>query len=116
MVTRLSLQRGGDLTTSKMAGVVGADILKQFNLTFDYKQRRIIFEKNRNYGASDTFDRAGMWLGQDGKSFAVIDVIKGGPAAEAGIKVGDHILTIDGKKRRAVGFVGDSLEGQNRSA
>lgn len=97
VVTRLPLQRGGDLTTSKMAGLVGADVLKQFDLIFDYGRKRIIFEKNRNYGAPDTFDRAGMWLGLDGKSFAVVDVIKGGPAAEAGVEVGDHILAVDGR-------------------
>ena len=45
VVTRLPLQKSGDLTTSKMAGVVGADVLKQFNIIFDYSRRRIIFEK-----------------------------------------------------------------------
>lgn len=96
VVTRLPLQRGGDLTTSRMAGMVDADVLKQFNLTFDYQRRRIILEKNRNYGTPDMFDRAGMWLGLEGKSFVVLDVVKGGPTVEAGVKVGDTILVIGG--------------------
>ena len=38
-----------------------------------------------------------MWFGYEGDHFEVIDVIAGGPAAEAGIKVGDQILEIDGQ-------------------
>ncbi len=97
VVTRLPLQKSGALTTSKMAGVVGADVLKQFNITFDDSRREVIFEKNRHFGAADTFDRAGMWIGQTGKIFEVLDVIAGSPAAEAGLKVGDKILAIDGQ-------------------
>lgn len=97
VVTRLPLQKSGDLTTSKMSGIVGADVLKQFNIIFDYSRRRIIFEKNRNYGAPDTFDRAGMWMGQIGKNFEVLDVIAGSPAAEAGLRVGDKIVAVDGQ-------------------
>jgi C-terminal processing protease CtpA/Prc len=96
-----------------MAGVVGADVLKQFDLTFDHTHRRIIFEKNRNYGTPDTFDRAGLWLGLDGRSFVVIDVIKGGPAAEAGIKVGDHVLAIDGKRVGQLDLLATRLKFKN---
>ena len=39
-----------------------------------------------------------MWFGHVGDYFEVIDVIAGGPAAEAGIKVGDQILEIEGRK------------------
>jgi C-terminal processing protease CtpA/Prc len=35
-------------------------------------------------------------MGQDGTHFTVVDVIDGGPAAEAGVKKGDTILAIDG--------------------
>jgi len=97
VVTRFSLQRSGALTSTAMAGLVGPDVLRQFNITFDYSRQRMIFEKNPNYGTPDTFDRAGMWIGQDGKKFEVIDVIVASPAAEAGIKVGDRITAIDGR-------------------
>ena len=35
-------------------------------------------------------------MGEDGEHFAVVDVIAGGPADEAGIKQGESILAIDG--------------------
>jgi hypothetical protein len=96
LVIRLSTQKAGLTTTSSMAGLIGPDVLSQFDVTFDYARSRIIFEKNANYGRRDSYDRAGVWMGQAGKHFAAVDVIAGGPAAEAGVKTGDTILAIDG--------------------
>ncbi len=97
LVARLSLQRSGALTKTDRAALVGPDVLKQFTTIFDYSRRQIIFEKNDDYGKPDSYDRAGMWFGLEGDHFEVIDVMAGGPAAEAGIHVGDKILTIDGR-------------------
>src|SRR5271170_4742964 len=95
-LVRLPLQISGGTTLSDTAGVIGSDILRQFNITFDYASQTITFEKNNHYGAHSNFDRVGLWLGQDSAGFTVIDVISGSPADLAGIKVGDKILAIDG--------------------
>ena len=100
LVIRLSTQKTGLTTSSAMAGLIGPDVLAQFDLTVDYPHRRIIFEKNQQYGQRDSYDRAGMWMGQDGENFSVVDVIPGGPAAEAGVRQGDTILAIDGVPTR----------------
>jgi hypothetical protein len=97
LIARLSLQKSGALTSANRAALVGPDVLKQFTTIFDYSRQRIIFEKNNQYGKPDSYDRAGMWFGLEGDRFSVIDVIAGGPAAEAGIRVGDEILAIDGQ-------------------
>jgi predicted metalloprotease with PDZ domain len=99
LVIRLSAQQTGRTTSSAMAGLIGPDVLSQFDVTFDYSRTRIIFEKNKSYGRRDSYDRAGIWMGQDkdGKHFTVVDVIAGGPGADAGVKPGDQILAIDGK-------------------
>jgi hypothetical protein len=100
-VTLLSLQRAGLLAAgSSDAGLVGAGVLKQFNVTFDYSRRQLIFERGRDYRKPDTYDRAGMWMSQsaDGEYFEVFDVVAGGPASKAGLKVGDRILAIDGTR------------------
>ena len=98
-VTRFSLQKAGAFTSGDTAGNVGGAILKQFTVTFDYARRRLYFEKNNSFGSRDTYDRAGLWLsgGTDGRSFEVFDVVASGPAAEAGLKVGDRVLAIDGR-------------------
>jgi len=98
IVIRLSSQKAGLTTSSAMAGLIGPDVLSQFDVTFDYSRSRIILEGNSNYGRHDTWDRAGMWLGQEGDHFHVVDVIAGSPAAQAGIKRGDIVTAIDGKK------------------
>jgi hypothetical protein len=97
LVIRLSTQKSGLTTSSSMAGLIGPDVLSQFDVTFDYARSRIILEKNRNYGRHDSYDRAGVWMGQNGQHFTVVDVIAGGPAQAAGVKQGDTILAIDGK-------------------
>lgn len=95
-VIRLSTQKQGLTTSAAMAGLIGPDVLSQFDVTFDYARSRIIFEKNSQYGRRDSYDRAGLWMGQSGDHFIAIDVIAGGPAAAAGVQQGDTILAIDG--------------------
>jgi hypothetical protein len=102
LIARLSLQKSGGLTNANRAALVGPDVLRQFTTTFDYSRRQLIFEKNGNYGKPDSYDRVGMWFGQEGDHFEVIDVIAGSPASEAGIKVGDQILAIDGQSAKAL--------------
>jgi hypothetical protein len=97
-VVGLSRQKSGDLTDIYTAGNVGAGILKRFNITWDYPHNQIFFEKNANYADPDVFDRAGIWVNLADTGFEVVDVVAGGPAAEAGLKVGDRILAVDGRK------------------
>jgi len=96
-VTELSVQKKGAFVNPYVAGNVGAGVLKRFNITFDYTHQQMIFEPNANYDKPDVFDRSGMWLNQAGESFEVMDVIPGGPAANAGLKTGDRVLAIDGR-------------------
>jgi C-terminal processing protease CtpA/Prc len=39
-----------------------------------------------------------MWLSQKGDGFEVFDVIPGGPADQAGLKVGEQVLAVDGNE------------------
>jgi hypothetical protein len=94
-VTELTLQKKGAFTDPYVAGNVGAGVLQRFNIVFDYGHQQMIFEKNANYAKPDAFDRAGMWMNQAEDGFEVVDVFAGSPAAEAGIKSGDHIVAVD---------------------
>ena len=97
LVARLSLNKSGVTATSSKAGLIGPDVLKQFTFICDYVRGRLIFEKNSKFGTRDHYDRSGMWISQKGDNFEVFDVILGGPADHAGLKVGDLILAVDGK-------------------
>ena len=96
-VTELSVQEKGAFISPYVAGNVGAGVLKRFNITFDYAHQELILEPNANYGKPDVFDRSGMWVNQGAGAFEVMDVTAGGPAAAAGIKVGDKIVAVDGQ-------------------
>ena len=96
-ITELTLQKKGAFSSAYVAGNVGAGVLKRFNVTFDYQRQQIILEKNANFDKPDTFDRSGMWLNMAGDTFEVMDVVAGGPAAQAGMKVGDKIVAVDGR-------------------
>jgi predicted aspartyl protease len=96
-VADLSVQKSGAFVDPYVAGNVGAGVLQRFNIVFDYGGQRLIFEPNANFSRPDLYDRAGMWLNLEGDAFKIIDVVAGGPAAEAGLKAGDTILAVDGK-------------------
>lgn len=75
-------------------GLVGNDILRRFNLVFNYPQREIHLLPNSHF--YDPFDYAYSGLGiywLDGK-IKVVDVIRGSPAEKAGIRVNDEIISI----------------------
>lgn len=99
-VMELSLQTKGAFTDPYVAGNVGAGVLKRFNITFDYGNQRLIFERNVNDARRDAYDRSGLWLNLGGGGFEVVDVIAGGSGAEAGLVVGDTIVSIDGTPAR----------------
>lgn len=75
-------------------GLIGNDLLRRFNMTFNYPQREIYLQPNHHY--DDPFDYAYTGLGMYfiyGKVI-VEDVIKGSPADKAGFKVDDEIFAV----------------------
>lgn len=97
-VVELSQSKAGSNSDAYLAGNVGAGVLKQFNIVWDYGRHQIFFEKNKLYGQRDVYDRAGFWANIDGDAFVVVDVTPGSPADVAGLKAGDRILAANGKR------------------
>lgn len=47
-------------------GSIGSEIMRRFNIIFDYKNEVIYFKKNRNYNDDFPFDMSGLEIKQDG--------------------------------------------------
>jgi hypothetical protein len=96
-VVALASAPGAPAGADDPVGSVGYGILRQFNITFDYANGVLYFEKNANFGQQDVFDRSGMWIERGDAGFNVVEVIKDGPAAKAGLAPGNIITAIDGR-------------------
>jgi hypothetical protein len=101
-VVDFALSEKGALADPHLAGNVGGGVLQRFTVTFDYPRQRMILEPNGRFAATDPYDRAGLWLNREGEAFLVIDVVAGGPAAEAGLRAGDTVVAVDGKPAPAL--------------
>lgn len=91
----------GTLQFTNRDGSVGSQILKRFNMIFDYRNKRFYFVKNRFFKDPFEYNIAGIELRQEVLFFPIFEVDKvwkDSKAQKAGIKVGDMIFEIDGEK------------------
>jgi Aspartyl protease/PDZ domain len=97
-IAELSDDTNGSFSDANYDGNIGSGLLKRFIVTFDYAQQRL-YLKPAQPTPDDvgTFDRSGMWLNASPAGFVVTALDRNGPAAQAGLQVGDIVLSIDGK-------------------
>ncbi len=98
VLTELTAQKKGAFTNRYLAGNVGAGVLKRFTVTFHYREKFLLLEKNAKFDQPDPFDRSGMWLNAVEDTFQVVEVVPEGPASEAGLFPGDRIVAVDGQR------------------
>lgn len=80
-------------------GILGNELLSRFRVTIDYINEVLYLEPNRKFKQKFVYDRSGVVLVAGGthrlNAFIVTYVIPNSPAAEAGIKKGDRIKSIN---------------------
>ena len=96
-VMELSSATQGAGTDKYIAGNIGGAILKHFTVTFDYARQLMYLKPNKDFGAPMDYDRSGMWINGTRGGFAVKAIMAGGPAQQAGLKLGDVITAVNGK-------------------
>lgn len=83
----------------KLAGEIGAEMLRRFGVTFDYSRQEIFFDPNSEINSEDFEDMSGLTViasGPNFKKFVITDVRPDTPGADAGLRKGDIIEGIDG--------------------
>jgi hypothetical protein len=81
-------------------GILGGEVLRRHRVTFDYPHRRMILEPYPGKPAAFENDMSGMFIGTEAPGytkFRVLAVNPKTPAADAKLRVGDEIVSIDGR-------------------
>ena len=95
----ISKEKKGIGAFTGIDGIIGNNILKRFTLTLDYANQRVVFVKNRNFDAPFLPDKSGIILTRNEAGQTVVHVvIPHSPAYRAGVRKGDVILKINGRK------------------
>ena len=100
-IVGLSLHGQGMLGNEDIAGNIGNGILEKFRCTFDYPGGRLWLEPGARMGERDRLTRLGALLVRLPERVIVGPVIYGSPADEAGLKLFDEVLEIDGRPATA---------------
>lgn len=79
-------------------GNIGNEVLKRFNVIFDYSRSQMLLKPNNHFGDPFEHDMSGMSLvtaGEVYRRYFITNIIPGSPADEAGLEVDDEILSIN---------------------
>ncbi|MGN6517486.1 MAG: aspartyl protease family protein [Rhizomicrobium sp.] len=97
-VLLLSTDAKGAGADPSQSGNIGGGVLKRFVVTLDYAHNTMYLKPvTQKVEDLDTYDRSGMWINEDPAGYKVVDVTKGGPSDQAGLKPGDEIVSVNGK-------------------
>ena len=75
-------------------GLIGNDLLRRFNLIFNYSRREVHLIPNSHFNDSFDYSYTGMSMYYINGDIVVLDVIKGSPADKAGFKVDDIVIAV----------------------
>ncbi len=93
----ISSAKNGIQASPNVAGILGNKVLSMYNITFDIPEGKLYFEKNANFGKSLSVNCSGLdlQLSADKKVLLVHQVFDNSPAANAGVKLYDQLVSIN---------------------
>ncbi|MGV3527960.1 MAG: aspartyl protease family protein [Flavisolibacter sp.] len=98
-----------------LGGLIGNDLLRRFNVTFNYRRREFHLVPNKHYGDPFDYSYSGVTLYYINGSIIVGNISKGSPAEQAGLKEGDVVLAINNNFNQSMTVYKSALQvaGQN---
>lgn len=76
-------------------GLIGNDVLRRFNVVFNYPAGEIHLKPNSFFNSPFTYAYSGLTIGLEKGDVVVKDIIQNSPASKAGLQRGDVILWVD---------------------
>lgn len=77
-----------------LAGLIGNDLLRRFNVTFNYPKKEIHLLPNTHYYSPFDYAYTGLGIYTINGKIQVEDVIPGSPAEKAGFRTGDILIGV----------------------
>jgi hypothetical protein len=99
----IGLSVSGTLRSRSYDGLLGAEFLRRYRVTFEYPKKRLILRPRTPAPPNLDFDMSGMFIVAEGdplRDFVVANVAHGSAAAAAGVLAGDHLVALDGREAR----------------
>ncbi|HLJ84336.1 MAG TPA: aspartyl protease family protein [Candidatus Eremiobacteraceae bacterium] len=96
LIADYTAQTQGAFAAPFMAANLGGNLLRRFDVTFDYDKQTMTLVPNAAFNDPDQYERSGLFLVTQSGKIIVANARPGTPAADAGIGRGDVITTIDG--------------------
>ena len=103
--TSFTAPASGAFASTMLAGNIGYGVLSRFVLTFDYEHRRLYLQQGAQFAAPMPRGRTGLALDRTRhEAFDVAAVEARSPAQEAGLRVGDSVIAVDGVPATQLGL------------
>ncbi|OEK07072.1 retropepsin-like aspartic protease [Roseivirga misakiensis] len=96
---RMATVTSGVSSWDTVDGILGLEILKRFNLIFDYSRNAMYYQKNSLSNTPFRNNTTGLKLKKSGDSLEVEAIIAGSAATKVDIQIGDEIVSVDGKTK-----------------
>jgi C-terminal processing protease CtpA/Prc len=90
-------------------GAIGGAILRRFKVIFDYSRNQMILDPDADFAALFQTDTSGLVIGSQGPDMKIVSirhVLAETPAAAAGMREGDAIISVNGAEAHALGVEG----------
>jgi hypothetical protein len=97
-----------------IGGLIGNDILRRFNMVFNYQKREVHLLPNSHYKDPFDYSYTGMSIYDIEGKIIVDDVVPGSPAFKAGFKKDDIIIAVDNNFTNNITVYKNMLQSENQ--